>query len=58
MVAITDLVMMSFINLLFIEARLKLGTSERRVKELEFMVKWAEVEGDLDLAKKTLEDLE
>ena len=58
MVAITDLVMMSFINLLFIEARLKLGTSERRVKELEFMVKWAEVKGDLDLAKKTLEDLE
>lgn len=48
---------------LFIEALSKLGTSERRVKELEFahekiMVKWAEVKGDLDLAKKTLEDLE
>jgi len=48
---------------LFIEALSKLGTSERRVKELEFahekiMEKWAEVKGDLDLAKKTLEDLE
>ena len=48
---------------LFIEAISKLGTSERRVKELEsahekIMEKWAEVKGDLDLAKKTLEDLE
>ena len=48
---------------LFTEALSKLGTSERRVKELEFTnekitEKWAEVKGELDLAKKTLEDLE
>ena len=41
----------------------KLATSERRVKELEslqekVMQKWAAVKGDLDLAKKTLSDME
>lgn len=41
----------------------KLGTAERRVKELEsshekIMEKWAAVKGDLELTKKTLEEME
>ena len=41
----------------------KLASSERRVKELEsshekIMEKWASVKGDLELAKKTLVDME
>jgi E3 ubiquitin-protein ligase BRE1 len=48
---------------LYIEAMAKLSTSERRVKELEsahekIMEKWAAVKGDLELAKKTLADME
>ena len=48
---------------LFIDVMTKLATSERRVKELEslqekVMQKWAAVKGDLDLAKKTLSDME
>lgn len=48
---------------LFIDVMTKLETSERRVKELEsahekVMEKWAAVKGDLDLAKKTLADME
>lgn len=47
----------------YIEAMAKLGTSERRVKELDsahkkVMEKWAAVKGDLELAKKTLADME
>ena len=41
----------------------KVATSEIRVKEVEYsnekiMEKWASVKGDLDLAKKTLEELD
>ena len=48
---------------LFIDAMTKLRTSERRVKELEtthgkIMEKWAAVKGDLDLAKKTMAEME
>lgn len=48
---------------LFIDAMTKLGSSERRAKELEtshgkIMEKWASVKGDLELAKKTLADME
>mmetsp|Transcript_29756 Transcript_29756/g.63097 ORF Transcript_29756/g.63097 Transcript_29756/m.63097 type:complete len:1002 (-) Transcript_29756:423-3428(-) len=48
---------------LFIDAMTKIGTSERRIKELEsahekIMQKWAAVKGDLELAKKTLADME
>jgi len=48
---------------LFIDVMTKLGTSERRVKELEsvhekIMEKWAAVKGDLELAQKTIADME
>lgn len=48
---------------LFIEALSKVATSEIRVKEVEYskehiMEKWASVKGDLDLAKRTLEELD
>ena len=48
---------------LFIKALSKVATSEIRVKEVEYsnekiMEKWASVKGDLDLAKKTLEELD
>ena len=48
---------------LFVNSMTKLAASERRVKELEstlekVMGKWAAVKGDLELAKKTLTDME
>eukprot|EP00585_Thalassiosira_rotula_P001820 CAMPEP_0196136302 /NCGR_PEP_ID=MMETSP0910-20130528/4652_1 /TAXON_ID=49265 /ORGANISM="Thalassiosira rotula, Strain GSO102" /LENGTH=1010 /DNA_ID=CAMNT_0041396567 /DNA_START=337 /DNA_END=3366 /DNA_ORIENTATION=- len=48
---------------LFIDVMTKLGASERKVKELEsahekIMEKWSAVRGDLELAKKTLIDME
>lgn len=48
---------------LFIDALSKIGASERKIKELEsthekIMQKWAAVKGDLELAKKTLTDME
>mmetsp|Transcript_6260 Transcript_6260/g.10867 ORF Transcript_6260/g.10867 Transcript_6260/m.10867 type:complete len:1006 (+) Transcript_6260:325-3342(+) len=48
---------------LFVDAMAKLGTSERKVKELEsahgkIMEKWSAVKGHLELAKKTLADME
>lgn len=48
---------------LFINLMTKLGSSERRVKELEsvhgkIMEKWAAVKGDLEFSKKTLAEME
>lgn len=48
---------------LFIGIMTKLGASERRAKELEtahesIMEKWSAVKGDLELAKKTMADME
>jgi len=47
----------------YIELSTKLGTAERRVQELEEKYektrqRWAITKGDLDLAKKTIEDME
>eukprot|EP00581_Thalassiosira_minuscula_P019716 CAMPEP_0183726420 /NCGR_PEP_ID=MMETSP0737-20130205/23121_1 /TAXON_ID=385413 /ORGANISM="Thalassiosira miniscula, Strain CCMP1093" /LENGTH=997 /DNA_ID=CAMNT_0025957749 /DNA_START=275 /DNA_END=3265 /DNA_ORIENTATION=- len=48
---------------LFVDAVTKLGASERKVKELEaahekIMEKWSVMRGDLELAKKTLAEME